>query len=208
MRRIPQLVRRSPAKRAEGGSAFTLIELIVVVAILSLVVAVAYPKLSGGLLASERLRNSVTALAAVASYARDQAVATRRMQVLSLDLKSGAYSVASAPAPVLPGSPQSATGEAESEPGGDAATPGTDSVLRGSLPEGVAFENVHLTGKAAQPEKIANLRFTPEGWADPAVIRVRGSGGEIQSIVITAPAGRIETYPSAVSEDGSAVANP
>jgi len=205
--------------------------LIVVIVILSLAVAVAYPKLSGGFLASERLRSSVSALAAVASYARDQAVATRRTQVLSLDLASGAYSVASASppapdtespaAPELPPSPSGPASPAalqwppnpsgQESPAapvsGEDAAPAASSGVVGALAEGVAFGSVRLAGKTVPPGTLANLRFTPEGWADPAVIQIRGPGGEIHSVVITAPAGRIETYPSAVSEDESAVAD-
>jgi hypothetical protein len=56
-------------------------------------------------------------------------------------------------------------------------------------------------GRTDAPGNIVRLRFTPEGWADPAVIQLAGAGDAVNSIVISAPAGRVETYPCAVSGD-------
>ena len=81
-------------------------------------------------------------------------------------------------------------------------TTGSDGAgVHGALAEGVTFRSISLTGRPDQPGKLVRLRFTPEGWADPAVIQLAGADGAVNSIVITAPAGRVETFPSAVSGD-------
>jgi type II secretion system protein H len=159
--------------------AFTLIELMVVIVILAFAASVIYPRLSGGLAERERLRASVNQLAAIASYGRDEAAATQRPLVLTLDMDRGAYSL----------------GEASQEAAGDGA--GVHAVLA----EGVTFRSIRLTGRPDQPGKLVRLRFTPEGWADPAVIQLAGANGAVNSIVITAPAGQVKTYSSAVSGD-------
>jgi prepilin-type N-terminal cleavage/methylation domain-containing protein len=161
--------------------AFTLIELMVVILILAFAASVVYPRLSGGLIERERLRASVNQLAAVAAHGRDQSAATQQPLILTLDMDLSAYRLAGA-------------SQDDTDAGGGAG-------LHGALAEGVTFRSVRLTGRPEQPGKIVQLRFTPEGWADPAIIQLAGSDGDVNSIVITAPAGRVETYPSAVSGD-------
>jgi type II secretion system protein H len=164
-----------------SSPAFTLIELMVVILIIAFAASVVYPRLSGGLLERERLRTSVNQLAAVAVQGRDQAAATQRPLVLTLDMDRSAYRLADA-------------SQDETAVSGGAG-------LHGELAEGVTFRSVRLTGRLDQPGKIVRLRFTPEGWADPAIIQLVGANGVVNSIVITAPAGRVETFASAVSGD-------
>jgi type II secretion system protein H len=164
----------------QSSRAFTLIEIMVVIVILAFAASVVYPRLSGGLAERERLRASVNQLAAVASYGRDQAAATQRLLVLTLDMDHGVYSLSDA-------SPDEAAGRGAG--------------VHVALAEGVTFRSIRLTGRPDQPGRLVRLRFTPEGWADPAVIELAGAGGAVNSIVISAPAGRVETFPSAVSGD-------
>jgi prepilin-type N-terminal cleavage/methylation domain-containing protein len=160
-------------------SAFTLIELMVVILILAFAASVVYPRLSGGLIERERLRASVNQLAAVAAHGRDQSAATQQPLILTLDMDHSEYRLA--------------------ETSQDDTADGGDSGLHGALAEGVTFRSVRLAGRPEQAGRIVRLRFTSEGWADPAIIQLAGSDGVVNSIVITAPAGRIETYASAVS---------
>jgi Tfp pilus assembly protein FimT len=153
----------------------------VVILILGFVASVAYPRLSGGLIERERLRASVNQLAAVAAHGRDQSAATQQPLILTLDMDRGEYRLADA----------SQDNTAVSDGSG----------VHGALAEGVTFHSVRLAGKLVEPGKPVLLRFTPEGWADPAIIQLAGSDGVVNSIVVTAPAGRVETYPSAVSGD-------
>jgi len=151
----------------------------VVILILAFAASVVYPRLSGGLIERERLRASVNQLAAVAAHGRDESAATQQPLVLTLDMDRSEYRLADA------------SQDREAVSGG--------SGLHGALEEGVTFRSVRLTGRPEQTGKVVRLRFTAEGWADPAVIQLVGSDGVVNSVVITAPAGRVETYPSAVS---------
>jgi len=153
----------------------------VVILIIAFAAAVVYPRLSGGLLERERLRTSVNQLAAVAAHGRDQAAATQQPLVLTLDMDRNVYRLADA-------------SQDETSISGCAG-------VHGELAEGVTFRSVRLTGRPDQPGRIVRLRFTPEGWVDPAVIQLVGANGVVNSVVITAPAGRVETYSSAVSGD-------
>jgi Tfp pilus assembly protein FimT len=155
--------------------------MMVVILIIAFAASVAYPRLNGGLVEREHLRMSVNQLAAVAAHGRDEAAATQQPLVLTLDMERGAYRLANASQD-------------------DAVVSGGAGVY-GALAEGVTFLSVRLTGRPDQPGKIVRLRFTPEGWADPAIIQLAGANGAINSIVISAPAGRVETFPSAVSGD-------
>jgi type II secretory pathway pseudopilin PulG len=169
-----------------------LIELMVVILILAFAASVIYPRLSGGLIERERLRASVNALAAVVAHGRDQSAATQHPLVLTLDMDGNVYSLAE---------PPPADADADADANADAnAEVNADSGVHGALAEGVTFHSVHLTGSVEQPGKLVRLRFTPEGWTDPAVIQLAGADGAVNSIVISAPAGRVETYPSAVSD--------
>jgi Tfp pilus assembly protein FimT len=151
----------------------------VVMLIVAIAASVVYPRLSGGLIERERLRTSLNQLAAVASHGRDQAAATQQPLVLTLDMDHGAYRLA--------------------DVSQDDADLSAGAGVHGALAEGVTFHSIRLIGRLVEPGKIVRLRFTPEGWADPAVIQLAGANGVVNSIVITAPAGRVETYPSAVS---------
>jgi type II secretion system protein H len=172
----------APSKAIRRSSrGFTLIELMVVIVILAFAASVVYPRLSGGLAERERLRASVNQLAAVVSYGRDQAAATQQALVLTLDMDHSVYDLAGATQ--------------------DGTIAGGGAGVHVALAEGVTFRSISLTGSPDQPGKLVRLRFTPDGWADPAVIQLAGADGAVHSIVITAPAGRVETFPSAVSGD-------
>ena len=71
----------------------TLLELIVVVAIASVLLAVVFPSVGAGLRTLE-LRSAAQRLAASARYARDQAVHRQRYYELEIDAEAGTVTVA------------------------------------------------------------------------------------------------------------------
>jgi Tfp pilus assembly protein FimT len=70
-------------------------ELLVVVAIASLLLAIVFPAVGSGLGTLE-LRSAATRLAAAARYARDQAVFRQRIYQLEIDMEAGSVAVGDA----------------------------------------------------------------------------------------------------------------
>lgn len=77
---------------APHGTGFTLLELLVVVAILALLVAVVPPLVSGAIPGAE-LKSATRELAAALRYARSQAITYGRDVTLQLDVKSRRYAI-------------------------------------------------------------------------------------------------------------------
>ena len=156
--------------------AFTLIEMVVVLVILGLAAGLIFPRLQSGALERGRLRGSVAAIATLSAYARDHAASTRRMHVLNLDIKTGEYwlSIAS------------------QDDGHFTGT--TDDALAGQLPNGIRFGKIEMPGHKASVEETRALRFSPEGWADPAIIRLVSEDGDEAAAVIAGLCGRVETW--------------
>jgi len=132
--------------------------------------------LNAGALARGELRSSVARIAAIATHARNRAACTRRMHILHLSTDSGDYWVSD-----------------QTSGANHSAVPADGSALRGRLPAGVRFQDIEMAGKGPFPEEIVRLRFSPEGWADPAVVHVVGQDGDVASLTITGLCGRVET---------------
>ena len=157
-------------------NAFTLIELTIALLIIGISAAIVFPKLTGCLVQRAKIRSSVNRITALAEYAYQQAACTRRTHVLYLDTEKGAYWVAIQPS------------DEQTIP-----TP-ENSILKGSLPEEVEMANVSLGGEHAGLQSVVAIRFSPQGWADPATIDLICSTGEIMRIVIDELSAQIENY--------------
>ena len=165
------------------NSAFTLIELAVVILILGFAMAVIFPRLNSGALERARLASNITKIASIATYARNRAASTRFTHMLHLDIEQGEYWVTA------------------QTPAGQEVPITRGLTLRGRLADGVQFRDVQISGKSTPLRKVATLRFSPEGWADPAVVHIDGPGGETGTIIIAELSGRVETYDSHVEVD-------
>lgn len=75
-----------------GAAGVTLLELLVVIALASILLAVVFPSVGSGL-ATLELRSSAQRLAAAARYARDQAVYRQRPFQLEIDGEAGTVAV-------------------------------------------------------------------------------------------------------------------
>ena len=184
-------------RRSRHG--FTLVELAVVIVILGLAAAVVFPRLNAGAPARGELRTSVARIAAIATHARNRAACTRRIHVLHLDTKSGEYWVSDLSrasrsndqvSGVFRHTAAVAVCHAQASLG--------RAIIRGCLPSGARFEEIEMVDQSPLPEAIVRLRFSPEGWADPAVIHVMGQDGDVAGLAITGLCGRVETYDSRV----------
>ena len=144
------------------SSGFTLIELAVVLLILGISASFLVPRLRDP--EATALVSSAERLATTARYLYDEAAYQRLPMRLNLDLDRQTYFVT-----VL---------------GGDADAPEfvpvESSLARPVvLPDSVAFRDVVLPAVGTVTEGIVFAQFSPEGWADPLVVHLRGrSGGD------------------------------
>jgi type II secretion system protein H len=158
-------------KRTKG---FTLIELIIVLVIVAFTAAIVLPKISTGLDGQSGLRSSANRLADIADYAFNRAAFVRQVHILHIDKEKGMYWVSS----------RKSDGQ---------EMPVTDGLnLKGQLPEGVKFMDVKVKGIGSFWRDSTTLTFSPEGWAEPATIRLICSTGEIVRVIIDEFSGQVK----------------
>jgi len=154
---------------------FTLIELAVVLLIIAISVTVAFPRFGSGMVDRARLRSSASRIASVAEYAHQRAACARLTHLLHLDIANGTYWVTG----------QTSDGQ---------RAPITDNLgLKGQLAESVRFAGIELQDMDADSDDIVTIRFSPQGWADPAAIQLTGSAGETMSVIIDELSGQVQT---------------
>lgn len=153
-----------PGQRA--GSGFTLVELLVVLLVLGISAAAVFPRLDAFLLAEPEPWQSARNLARVVRYVRELAAATEAVCVLHVDAETGRYW---------------ATAQAT---GKELVLTGMRRGLGGQLPEGIRFSEIELPGEEGAAEGPALLRFSPEGWCDPATVSLTSADGQMVKVVI------------------------
>jgi len=145
--------------------AFTLVEVAVVVLIVALSVTMAFPRFGWARVQQARLRSSANRMASVAQYAHQRAACTRLMHMLHIDKATGQYWVTSRTLDErLPGRERSGVGS--------------------RLPDGVQFAGLELRGTDPGAQDAVVIRFSPQGWADAAVLNLVCSTGDCLSVVI------------------------
>ena len=162
---------------------FTLIEMAVVILILGAAAAVVLPRIGSGAVERARLRATVAKMASVATCARNRAATMRQMHALQIDVKKGEYRVTNQ------------VSDSDRQPTASGLG------LRRRLPDGMTFTGITVLQQEELSDDVKRIRFSPEGWADAAVIWVTGQQGNTASLVISGLSGRIETYASQVIID-------
>ncbi len=140
-------------KNQDGAArwAFTLVELVVVLMIVGICATVVFPKVGSLLLRESEPWRSGRRLARLAQHARELAVATESTFVLSLDVNTGDYWIAS-----------------KQDKLAAAVAAGSD--LRGRLGADVRVTRVEMTDEDWDSERPVTMEFSPEGTGDPARI--------------------------------------
>ena len=155
----------TPARSSDrtASSGFTLLELAVVLLILGIAVSFVAPRLRDPETAA--LEAAANRIATTARYLYDEAAYQRLPMRLNLDLDHQTYFVT-----VLGGDPD----DPEFVP------VASSSLAKPTLlPDAVAFRDVVLPTVGTVTEGLVFAQFSPEGWADPLVVHLRGrSGGE------------------------------
>ena len=151
-------MQRSNKTRCQGDRGITLVEMLVVVALVSILLAVVFPAAGSGL-ATLRLRTAAQDLATAAKYAREQAIYRQRFFLLELD------------------------GEARTVAVVDLESGSTRSF---HLPEAVRVDSI-LPEKIGEAVGSRSWLFSPDGSSDPfqVVLGVRQRKIQISSDPLT-----------------------
>jgi prepilin-type N-terminal cleavage/methylation domain-containing protein len=158
---------------SRGSSGFTLLELSIVLLILGIAASFLVPRLRDPEAAA--LTASADRLATIARYLYDEAAYQRLPMRLNLDLDHQVYFVT-----VLGGDPDAPEFVPARSP---LARPVT-------LPDAVAFRDVFLPAVGTVSEGIVFAQFSPDGWADPLVVHLRGRSGGDATMAIEPLTGR------------------
>ncbi|MEN6428267.1 MAG: prepilin-type N-terminal cleavage/methylation domain-containing protein [Phycisphaerales bacterium] len=153
--------------------AFTFLELIVVLVVLGVSAAIAFPKLNRLLLAEPEPLRSGRKLARALRYTQELAVATESASSLRIDTQAGRYWVT----------------DRQGEKGAQAV--GVSSEIEGQFPNGVRI--LEVEPHELDPEKgVLVVAFDPEGHCDPTIMSLTSAEGRTVKIVVGEWFGEIE----------------
>jgi len=131
-----------------NNKAFTLIELIVVISLISILLAFAVPRLEISLFSDQKRKVSSWILLNVKSL-KENALRTQTLYVLAIDFENNVMWSAQAP-----------------------ITEETQKINEYKLPGGYSFMDVVLSDNEKVRQEIAIINFYPKGYSDRAVIHV------------------------------------
>lgn len=161
------------ARAPHGSSGFTLLELSVVLLILGIAASFIAPRLRDP--ESQALTSSTARLATAVRYLYDEAAYRRLPMRLNLDLDQQVYFVT----------------ELGGDPDDPEFVPSRSSLAKPTaLPDSVAFRDVVLPAVGKVTEGIVFAQFSPDGWADPLVVHLRGRSGNETTMAIEPLTGR------------------
>lgn len=188
-------------KRNQG---FTLIELVVVIVLLGIVVAFTVPKLETNLF-SDSTRVGVRRVVNALRMSRNMAVQSQLPYKFGMEI--GANHISSVPDIV----PDDNAGDGDKEHGVDKAEVGDAETARPKasppeeisfdLPKGVRILDVALLGEKPTTSGTVEIRFSPKGYAEQAVIHLIGDDEKAYTIVVTPFLSTIRTIEGYVSSE-------
>jgi len=187
---------------SEWQSGFTLIELIVVVALIALLSAFALPTISSYFQIS--IHTTARELASTIKEAYNGTVVTGNVYRLVYDLKEGTYWVESGPPTVLLETKETREKEerrkrfaklSDTPPPSEFKLATSVTRKKRSLPRGVSFEDV-VTQQSTDPikEGTAYTHFFPHGFTEQTVIHLQDTSSHHITLAISSLVGRTDLY--------------
>lgn len=163
--------------------AFTLLELVLVLALLALIMALAAPSLRGWARGT-RFRNAADGIASTARWARAQSIVQGCIYRMEIDTTGGKYAV----------SKQSGNDFfAVVPPGGQSRELGEDVKIELLAPNGTRYQTSYVspsTGSLSVNNEadVQAIYFYPTGRTDPAMIRLQDNDGKSIAVVCSTAA--------------------
>jgi|GEM_PF-2260177 len=148
---------------------FTLIELMLAIALLAMTAGIVIPRLNTSALTRTRLDKDTAHLAATARYAHNLAITTGIVHLLYLDTDNNRYWITT-----------------QSDPRRKSIN-----LPLGQLSEDIRFVSIQGKNTATY---TTSLRFSPQGWADTSVIQLADSENNFRYIFIHPLLGRVDIY--------------
>lgn len=194
-----------------GSAGFTLVELLVVVAILGLIAVIALPSVSSQL--NTQIRGTSVEIATLIRNSYNGALSTGRVHRVVFDFDAREYWCELGPERLLLHTEESLKAEEEAlrfldeeerEKRKDQGFSMAKSINRKkhSLPRGLSFKAVY-TEQFPEPivEGKAYTHFFPQGIAEQSIIQLEDSAQHISSLIVPAVGGKSEVRSGAISRE-------
>lgn len=163
----PGTLSRAVNRKSEVG--FTLLEIVIVVAVLALFVGLAAPKLPD--LAGTRIHRNARRISMILQIARSRAVSLRRYYRLEIDLDQNSASV--------------------SYYGPEGTYIPDDEVRQVRLQDGIISDVVNA-GDGKVLEGTGLVRISPRGFIEPALIHIRDEQERVVTVAPSPVSGRVQ----------------
>ncbi len=166
--------------------AFTLIELVVVITLISIVLAFALPKLNMSLVTDHQRKLSTWIVLSVKSL-KEISVREQALYVLYLDFNNQQmWTAKDAPA-------EEPSGQEET-PGKSAKSEEKPAENKYSLPEGYRLMDVEFVDDQKTKEGVAAIHFYPKGYSDKAIIHIQDADDNRYSYLIESFIPHVKIY--------------
>ena len=198
------LIKTSPQMTSTKAHGFSLIEMLVVVAIIVMITMVAMPSVSSYFQMS--LNSATRDLATTVKEAYSATIVTGRVHRLVYDLKNHAFWVESGPPGVLLHTQetrqkeerrkrQARRSETENAPPPEFQLETNITRKKKDLPRGIIYEDV-VTQESASPltDGIAYTHFFPHGITEQTIIHLKDTSNHHASLIITPILGSTDLY--------------
>lgn len=180
MRTLKAGTYRCAIERSDKG--FTLIELIVVIALISLFLVFAIPKL--GEVSESNLRRDIRHIIGAISYLHDEAIMKRREFRLNYNIAMGEYW---------------ATEIVKEGPIGEVKKFENTFIKKNRLSDNIRFRDIMVPGHQGAVEEFFTY-FYPTGWVEKTIIHLQQGEDKYYTLIVMPLTGKVKVYEGYVEE--------